>query len=220
MPDQLPAIEGIFFRDFRNSYIPQILDEIYIKQVYKPYLLGKKNAVIADWGGNIGLTSFYFKDYAKQVYCVEPSKRHIEVIEKLIEFNKIKNIKICPYAISGENGKTKFFQPENVTMYSMENVMQAGEYEEVETVDPASFFEREGIESLDLLKLDVEGSESKVVNSEGFKAIAPKIKVIVGEWHTWDSQSKDGFANSLRDLGYEFRWIAGTDASVFTCVRI
>lgn len=176
--------------------------------------------IIADWGGNLGLTSQYFSKYAKQVYCVEPSKVHIPVIEKLIEFNKIKNIKVCPYAISNENGTTKFFHPENVTMFSMENVMGAGEYEEVETVDPASFFEREGIEELDLLKFDCEGSESRIITSEGFKKIAPKIKVIVGEWHNWDSQSKDAFANTFRDLGFEFHWVQGTDASVFTCVRL
>lgn len=218
MPDQ--PLHAIFYRDFKTSYIPQILEEIYIKKVYDPYVLGKRDMIIADWGGNIGLTSQFFSQYAKRVYCVEPSKAHGEVINKLIEYNDIKNIKLCPYAISSENGTTKFYHPENVTMYSMENVMGAAEYEEVETVDTETFFTREGIDHLDLLKLDVEGSESKVITSEGFRKVAPKIKVIVGEWHTWDTQSKDGFMNTFRDLGFDFHWVAGTDASVFTAVRI
>lgn len=220
MPDQLPPIQGFFFRDFKNSYVPQILEETYIKKVYQPFVAGRKDMIIADWGGNIGLTSFYFKDYARQVFCVEPTKSHIEVIEKLISFNDIKNIKICPYAISNETGKTKFYHPENVTMNSMENVMQAKDYEEVEAVDPATFFEREGIKQIDLLKCDVEGSESKVITSEGFKKIAPKIKAIVGEHHNWDSQSPGAFMNTFRDLGFDFRWVQGTDAAVFTCVRL
>jgi FkbM family methyltransferase len=219
MPDT-PPLHAIFYRDFKTAYIPQILEEIYIKKVYDPYLLGKRDLIIADWGGNIGLTSQFFSQYAEKVYCVEPSKAHVEVINTLINYNKIENITVCPYAISNENGTTKFYHPENVTMYSMENVMGAQDFEEVETVDPETFFKREGIDHLDMLKLDVEGSESKVITSDGFKAIAPKIKVIVGEWHTWDSQGKDAFMNTFRDLGYDFHWLANTDASVFTAERI
>ena len=218
MPQPLQAI---FFRNFENSYIPQILEEMYIKQVYKPYLEGQRDLIIADWGGNIGLTSYYFKDYAKKVYCVEPSKDHQEVIEKLIEHNDIKNIKLCKYAISNENGKTKFYHNENVTMFSLEStVNKKDDFEEVETVSVDSFMEREGIDRIDLLKFDVEGSEGLVLASEGFKKVADRIKVIVGEWHSWCPMSKNVFMNTFRDLGFEFKWVQGTDASVFTAVRI
>lgn len=220
MPSDKTPLGAFFFHDFKNSYIPQIIEEIYIKKVYKPFLAGKKDLIIADWGGNIGLTSFYFKDYAKQVYCVEPSKLHHEAIEELIKFNKIDNIKLCKYGISGKTGTEKFYHPENVTMFSMENVMNAKDYEEVEMVDTEEFFKREGIDHIDLLKLDVEGSEGKVIASEGFIKMAPKIKVICGEWHNWAGISKDLFMNTFRDLGYEFRWLMNTEASCFTAVRI
>lgn len=220
MPSITPPIQAIFFRDFKNSYIPQILEETYIKKVYQPFVAGRSDMVIADFGGNIGITSYFFKDYAKQVYCVEPTKDHIEVIEKLISFNGIENIKICPYAISSENGTVKFYHPENVTMNSMENVTGAESFEEVETVDVETFFKREGIEQLDLLKFDVEGSESKVITSPSFIKMAPRIKAIVGEHHNWDTQNQGQFMNTFRDLGYDFHWVQGTDAAVFTAVRI
>lgn len=214
-----PAIQGIFFKDFANSYIPHILKEIYLDKVYAPFLEGKKDLIIADWGGNVGMTSFYFKDYAKQVFCVEPSKRHIEVIEKMIEFNEIPNIKVCPYAISNEDGKEKFYHPENVTMFSMENVMGAKEFEEVETVTPLTFMKREEIESIDLLKWDTEGVEGKILASDGFAEIASKIKVIVGEHHSWDSMSQDQFKQAFEDLGFNFTWLTNTEAQCFTAVK-
>jgi FkbM family methyltransferase len=218
MPSKTP--QGIFFNDFKTSYIPQILEEIYIKQVYRPFLIGKKDLTIVDWGGNIGLTSYYFKDYARKVYCVEPSQEHADIIRHLLAYNKIDNITLCQYAIAGKNGKTRFYHPENVTMYSMENVMGAKDYEEVETVDPATFMKREKIDHIDLLKLDVEGSEGEVIASEGFKKIAPNIDVICGEWHNWASMSKDVFMNTFRDLGFSFRWHMDTQASVFEAVRL
>jgi len=211
---------AIFFHDFKNSYIPQIMEEVWIKKVYHPFLAGKRDLIIADWGGNVGLTSYYFKDYAKQVYCVEPSKIHHEAIEKLIDFNKIDNIKLCKYGISGKTGKEKFYHPENVTMFSMENVMNATDYEEVDMLDTEEFFKREGLDHIDLLKMDVEGSEGKVIASEGFKKMCPKIKVICGEWHNWANISKELFANTFKDLGYEFKWDMKTEAACFTAVRV
>lgn len=215
-------LNALFFREFKNSYIPDILEEIYLKKIYQPFLSGKRDLIIADWGGNIGLTSYFFKDYAKQVYCVEPAKQHIEVIKKLIEFNNITNITVCPYAISNKNGTEKFYHNENVTMFSLSDLVnqKKDDFEEVETITVDEFFKRNKLDHIDLLKLDVEGFESKVINSDSFKEYASKIKVIVGEWHQWDSQNQGMFAQSLRDYGYTFNWLPNMKASVFTAVRV
>lgn len=202
----MKELSAFFFRDFKNSYIPDILEEIYIKKVYDPYLSGKSDLIIADWGGNIGLTSYFFKDYAKKVYCVEPAREHQEVIEKLIEFNKIDNIELCKYAISNENGKTKFYHSPNTTMFSLSSVAtNKDDFEEVETVTVDEFFKRNKIDHLDLLKLDVEGFECEIIASDEFKKWAPKIKTICFEYHNWAKCELSQFINMLKDLGYEVR---------------
>jgi FkbM family methyltransferase len=216
--EKSPRLEGIFFKDLPNSYLANILKEIYIDRVYAPFLEGRKDLIIADWGANIGVTSFFFKDFAKQIYAVEPSARHIECIQQMIDFNQIKNIKICPYAISNENGTEKFYHPENVTMYSMENVMESKEFEEVEAVTPLAFIGREGIKHIDLLKFDCEGSESKIVASNEFAHLAKITDVICGEWHSWTSMSQPQFKQAFEDLGFDFNWLA-TEAQCFTAVK-
>ena len=217
----IEPINAIFFRDFKTSFIPDILEEIYIKKIYDPFLSGKSDLIIADWGGNIGLTSYFFKDYAKKVYCVEPAKQHQEVIEKLIEFNKIKNIELCKYAISNKNGTTKFYHSPNTTMFSLSDVAtDKNDFEEVETVDVDEFFKRNKIDHIDLLKLDVEGTEGQVIASDGFIKWAPKINIIVGEYHDWTNVSKEQFANMFRDLGFQFNWYYNTKASVFSATRV
>lgn len=214
-------LEAIFFRDFPNSYIPQILDEIYLKKIYAPFVDGRTQLTIVDWGANIGLSSYYFKDFATKVYAVEPSVRHLEALRKLVEHNGISNILVCPYAISATSGKTKFFHNNNVTMYSLKDtVNDKGDFEEVITVTPERHFELEGIESVDLLKMDLEGSESEVVTSDGFRSVAPKIKVIVGEWHSWTSMSQQQFKLAFEDLGFKFDWYKNTEAQVFSAVRL
>lgn len=217
---QLKSVKAIFYRDFMNSHIPEILEEIYLKKVYDPYVLGKKDLIIADWGANIGLTASFFSDYAKIVYAVEPSREHQEVIEKLVDFNKIKNIKLCKYAISNENGTTKFYHNENVTMYSLKDtVNNKSDFEEVETVTISEFFKRENITRLDILKWDTEGNESEILASDEFKDVSQKIKIIIGEYHNWTNMNQAQFRNALEDLGFEVHWLYNTHASVFTAIR-
>jgi FkbM family methyltransferase len=212
-------IEAIFFKDWNNSFIPEILEEIYIKEIYKPFLFGKKDLTIVDIGANIGLASYYFKNFGK-VYSVEPAQSHLETLNKMIEFNKITNITVCPCAISNKTGKQKFYHLPNTTAHSLELIANPNDFEEVEIVDFEEFMTRNKLEHIDLLKMDSEGEEGKIFTSDSFKKYAPKIKVIVGEYHEWCNMGKNQFANTLIDLGYKFNWLPNMKASVFTAIRL
>jgi FkbM family methyltransferase len=215
------SMQAFFFHDFKNAYIPHILKEIYLDRVYDRFLLGKKDLTIFDIGGNIGLTSYFFKDFAKQVYCVEPAKQHIECINKLVEFNNIDNITVLPYALAAQDGTTKFYHNPNSTMFSMNpTVNNQKDYEEVETMTLETLMQKVTIDHIDVMKLDVEGSEGEIIVSDGFTKVADKIDVIVGEWHTWSSMNQHMFANTFRDLGFTFNWYNNTDAYVFSAVRL
>lgn len=211
---------AFFFTDFPNSYIPNILEEIYKDRVYEPFLAGKKDLTIVEIGANIGLVSHYFKDFAKIVYAIEPSKQHLDNLQKLVDYNKIENIKVCPLAISNHDGMEKFYHNQNVTMFSLKDtVNNKGDFEEVKVQTLETFMKEQEIESVDLLKLDCEGSESELIVSDGFQNVADKIKVIVGEYHSWTNMSQAQFANALTDLGFEFKWLPNTVAQVFTAVK-
>lgn len=204
-----------------NDHIPEIIDETYIKSIYKPFVTGKKLPVIVDFGANQGITSYYFSQYADKLYSVEPAKEHLQTLSEMITRNKITNMTLCPYAISNQNGETKFYKNDNPTMFSLEaTVNKKDDYEEVETVTIESFMQREKIDTIDLLKMDLEGSESQVITSEEFKRVCSRIKVIVGEYHEWTAMSKWAFCNAFRDLGYQFNWLPGTVASCFSAVLV
>lgn len=218
MPVQEP-IQSIFFRNWEASHIPEILEEIYLREVYKPYLLGRHDLTIVDIGANIGLTSYYFKDYAKQVFAIEPDRNHIEELSKMLEFNKITNVKVCPYAISNITKKGKLFRNGNSTAHNLING-DPNNVEEIDTLSFDDFIKRQNIDHIDLLKLDPEGEEGKIITSDGFAKFASKINVVVGEWHTWGTMEHNQFSNTFTDLGFKFNWIPNMKASVYTAVRI
>lgn len=214
-------IQAFFFRDFSQTYMPEILKEIYRDKVYDAQLEGKTDLVIADFGTNIGLWTYYAYDKASKIYSLEPSKEHFECLVTMLANNAMMD-KVTPIqkAISNENGTAKFYHNANTTMYSLKEEVSQGEFEEVETITLDKFFEENKIEHLDFLKVDIEGAEAQVFGGDGFDKVKDKIDVIIGENHTWNGVNPKQFANYFRDRGFTFKWLNKTEATLFLAERI
>lgn len=213
-------MKAFFFNDFKTAYIPEILTEIYKDKVYEPYLQGKKDLIILDIGANIWLTTYYFSHFAKQVYSFEPAKSHFKVLSKMVEFNKLDNVTLLNLAIGKETKKTKFYHNTNATMYSLKKeVNNKQEFEEVDVVTIDKFINDNKLDRIDFMKLDIEGSEAEVVCGKGFQKVASKIKVILGEYHTWSGVNPMQIVTTLSDYGFEANWLNRTDAKLFVGIR-
>jgi FkbM family methyltransferase len=226
-------MQGFFFETFDGSFIPHILKEIYMDRVYAPYLQGRKDLTIVDAGANVGMASFYFSRFAKRVIAVEPAAQHVACIKKLIEFNKLTNVVSYPYALSSCDGTSKFFHSDNRTMFTLDSVIHNDrlasiksqvddlwkDYEEVETRTLETLMRQMEIDTIDFMKMDIEGGEGDLIVSESFKSVAHKIGMILGEWHTWTSIDKDSFAAVFQSLGFKFNWLGSTEATCFAATR-
>lgn len=216
-------IKGLFYRDFKNAYFPEILKELYRERVYFPYLEqdGKTDLVIIDCGANVGLFTHYAYPFASKIYSIEPSKTHLEVLEHMVKFNKMDDkVTIIGKAISNTNGTADFFHPENVTMYSLKGeVAPSGEKETVETIDMEKLFTDYKIEHVDFMKLDVEGVECEIIGSPAFAKVAHKIDSMVIEWHTWSYRNPKQIETTLRDLGFKVK-IIPADATLIGATRL
>lgn len=65
-----------------------------------------------------------------------------------------------------------------------------------------TFFEQNGIESVDFMKFDPEGAEELILYSEGFKKVAHKIIAIECEFHHGDWPE---LVKHLQGLGFTAR---------------
>ena len=205
---------GFFWKvDFDNYYLGHQAEEIFKQRIYAPYLENKKDPVVLDIGGNIGLFTLYAQKYAKQVYIVEPSSEHMENIERMILFNEFKNVKPIKKAIYIEDKVFPLFHNKNKTMYSLhQNVNDdSSPPEQVEAVTLETLFKDEGIEHVDLMKIDIEGSEIEVLSSLGFKNVADKIDVIVGESHSWSGRHANQLKEALKFNGFSFEMLPKKD---------
>lgn len=197
-------MQGIFFKDFKNSYIPEILKELYRERIYSNFIENKKDLVILDIGGNIGLFSQYAYPFAKTIYILEPSQTHMEVIEFMLNFNMM-NDRVVPIrkALASTTGKTSFYHNDNVTMFSMNEAVSNGTKEEVDTVDLLTLLDEIKEPKVDFMKLDIEGSEAEVIGSESFQKACQKIDSMVVELHAWNGSNPKQIITTLRDYGYK-----------------
>lgn len=181
--------------------------EIFKDLVYRPYLpLNKKNTVALDIGANIGLVSIYLSKYFERIIALEPSKLHYDAYLRNMQSNNITNVKPINKALYIRNGKFPFGGPSsNRTMRSMHMATweKGKPDEEVEAMTFDKLFEEENIEHVDLLKLDIEGTEVEVLSSEGFKKVASKIDTIVGESHRFSGRHPNQLVDALKNNGFE-----------------
>lgn len=220
--EKSPLHAFYFHPPFTMNFWADILDEVYKKQVYFRFIpKQQKGTICIDVGANVGLCTYYFAKYFGTVFALEPAEIHYEALTSMVKQNNLSNVTTSRIALSNKDGSTKFYHNDNQTMFSMEsNVNKQDDFEEVPTISLEVYMKKYKIEKIDLLKLDVEGSECLIINSDGFKNVADKIKVIAGEFHDWAPCSQANFQHCLEDLGYTVRWRRDTQAKVFEAERV
>jgi len=136
----------------------------------------KKNAVIFDIGANIGNHSIYWaiKSNAKKIYSFEPVHDTFNILKKNIALNKVtEKVKIFNIGLSNEkvNGSISFYNPENIGSTQIKQDLNGNL--SLEKLDNIIIIE----DTIDFLKIDVEGHELEVLQGgkETIKAYKPII---------------------------------------------
>jgi len=154
--------------------------------------------VAYDVGAHIGLISLAMAKRARRVYAFEPVAENCALMDRLVTLNELQNIvRIVPAALGKANGRQHMFDFGASSMHFLETA-SAGQdvrdcpsrYVTLMTLD--SFVFEQDHEAPDLLKIDVEGAESHVI--EGGSATLEKFKpTLIIEIHgpgsaakTWD----------------------------------
>ena len=198
-------MKAIFFEgEIKDNFIGHIMAEVYKDRIYDPFLFGKSDLTILDIGANIGITAQYFADYGK-VYSVEPSKEHFNCLYEMIKFNGLQD-KIVPInkALYIKDGKLPLFHNVNRTMFSLHAAVNDNSTppEEVDCITIDSIFKENDIKHVDLMKLDVEGSEVEIISSTGFKEVCNKIDLIILEIHDWSGRNPNQLIDTLKMRGF------------------
>lgn len=184
------------------------INEIVKRDEYQLYKYFNKNGVFIDIGGNHGICSIILsKQNPKgKIFILEPDPILVERIKHNIEINNCKNITIISKGLgSGENVTLHHghgYSGGNCTVVnniSMFKAKQNGldKSEIVETITFDNLLSTFNISNIELLKIDCEGGEYYLYDSEKFRSSI--VKNLVGEFHNL-SYNKNNLKWNYTDL--------------------
>ena len=156
---------------------------------------------IVDLGANVGYTCVYWTEKFRQAEIVafEPHPRHIKQIHKHLKINpESERVKLIPKAAGIEYGKLNLTDDE----FSSELVAEATE--KTISVDVVDWINEINGRPIDLLKMDIEGSEYTLLSDVRFSQL--NIPLCVIEWHDTEKHPKGRkwCEEKLDELGYDF----------------
>ncbi|MEX0617530.1 MAG: FkbM family methyltransferase [Pseudohongiellaceae bacterium] len=121
-------------------------------------------AVFCDIGANIGQHSLFLARHVAQVHAFEPYRPVSDKLRLQIELNHLTNIHIHDVGLSDQAGKLPFYAPtgrnQGIGSFDAGTVSKGNKaIGELELVRGDDYFKEQGIQRVDLMKIDVEGFE-------------------------------------------------------------
>lgn len=194
---------GLRFRQ-RDIYV---IGEILHHRVYRIRSALPARPVIVDAGANIGLASLWLADcYPNaRLHCFEPEADTFDLLRH--NLRQIPDARCTRAALGVQSGEIALHVTENASDHSVFDTGVPARREVVPCLRLGDYLEENGIETVDLLKIDVEGSELAVLQGLGERI--DRVKVIVGEFHE-RLVDEAAFYDLLRRRGFRLvaRWPA------------
>lgn len=144
-------------------------------------------ATIIDAGANVGLASIYFANkYPKaSVYCVEPEKSNFDLLKQNVAgYKNIHPLKNAISNVAGEvinvvdtGGGNWAFRTEAVESSQDKKVNDSAR-----TITITDIIKQYGIDTIDILKVDIEGAEAQLFES-GYNEWLPRTRCLIIELH-------------------------------------
>jgi len=171
----------------------------------------RPDSVFIDIGANLGYYTCLFSSYLKKglVISFEPSTQIFSALEKNLELNQFKNAKIFNLGLGKRKQVKKLYlNSKNLGGSSLnESVYKKFDNSEFETVkieNASKFILSLNLKKIDLIKIDVEGFESDVI--EGLKLVlkkySPKILVEISSQAIGNTKKTKNIFQMLEKCGY------------------
>ena len=133
-------------------------------------------SIVYDIGANVGsytILSSVLCGSSGKVFAFEPDPHNIKFLKQHIKLNHLENVSIVEYAISNESGRL-FFQ--DTSDHCTSHISEKGQIE-VSSITIDDFVFKQKNPPPHIIKIDVEGSEGRVV--EGARQTLSKFKPVI-----------------------------------------
>jgi FkbM family methyltransferase len=184
----------------------------------------KSASVVVDigLGEDVSFSESIIRQYGCVVNGFDPTPRAIEYVKQL----RNDNLRLFEYGIGVTAGRAQLYLPTNELHVSgalRPECHLGGDSIEIGLLTIGQIFQLLQCERIDLLKLDIEGTEYDLIQSPEFRSRASAIDQLCLEFHhRWKSRGKKSTLHTvsiLQNLGFECSWRSRTTNEEFLFVR-
>ncbi len=207
----------------------EVFRSIFVRGIYDPNLVVMINTllpnggVFLDIGSNMGYCSLLMSKAVGEdgrILAVEPSERDFLRLVDNVNLNRLDNVSVYRLAISDKIGKTNISIATEErsalntlgTEFSNRGIEKV-KTEEVDVTTLDAFVEEEDLDRVDVIKMDIEGSESKALNGaiDTIEKYRPALIIGVNENSLKaNGSSIEEIEKILRDLRYKIYYLEET----------
>jgi FkbM family methyltransferase len=189
-----------------------------------PTLLLGRDAVIVDvgLGEDISFSSALIDRFGCQVHGFDPTPRAIAHVRS----ERPHGFVLHESGLAAQNGQAHFYLPTNEkhvsgSVHQADHIGKSAITVNMVTIDDV--FSLIGSQSINLLKIDIEGAEYEVIRSESFARRSSAIAILSVEfhhrWRIYGKQATDDAISQLSTLGFQCCWKKITTNEEFTFVN-
>ena len=192
----------------------QLYEDIFLDRVYE-FDLQSESPIIIDCGSNIGVSILYFKSLYPnaRVLGFEPHPGLYDVLEANVSGNNLEKVELFPSAVGGETGSLELFVNDEKNAGSLNMGFFQREAEAKPISVPTVCLSDYINETVDLVKLDIEGAEESVLQELQESGKLSNIRRIVCEYHHHIDVGVDRFSKTLsflEDAGFGYQLLVYT----------
>jgi FkbM family methyltransferase len=187
-----PAVVAHFANP--NNYTREIIAQ-FTADYYRDFIT-PSDKVIVDIGANIGLFALHVSPWAKKIICVEPTPEHGAILQQLMPRAILEQA-----ALAEVNGQAQFYWCSiNTTMNSLQP--RGDRAFTVSTLTLPALLDKYMLDHVDLVKIDIEGSEHQAITPGIIAAVAPRVRKFFMEVHPPNHVTVSKFVPMFEAAGY------------------
>ncbi|MFA6531049.1 MAG: FkbM family methyltransferase [Candidatus Micrarchaeia archaeon] len=155
-----------------------LLCQIFGLEVYDPYGVIKPGNTVIDIGANVGVFSVYALGKGAKVISYEPSSENFSRLQENRDINGQNGFTIWKKGVWNKNGNIDFYLTDNPANNHFVNSYEKAKTSKCETAQVITFesvLKENSLDSVDFVKIDVEGCELDIMASMD-KDLIRKVK--------------------------------------------
>ena len=187
------------------SQILEMEEYKIVVETFKNYFKRNSDLNIIDAGGNIGLTSLYLSYFFENsnFICVEPDGDNFESMSFNLKNDRIKNLNLIKGGLWSKNTFLEIVRDFRDQKDWSIRVKETASETNLQAFSINSLIEKYDFKHIDILKIDIEGSEKEVfTNINADNAFLEITKCIAIEIHD-EFDCRTEITNILNNYGFE-----------------